>query len=58
MSLQHSPSSEADSSSASLEIPQFIQNLKVHYSSHNSLPLVPIMSKIQLVHAHPPPFPL
>jgi hypothetical protein len=36
--MQHSPSSEADSSSASLEIPHIMQSLKVHYSVHNSLP--------------------
>jgi hypothetical protein len=30
--------------------PAFLWNLKVHYRSHNSPPLEPIMSNINLVH--------
>ena len=53
MSLQHSPSSETDSSSANLEITILIHNLKVHNCVRTILQLVPIMSQILLIHALP-----
>jgi hypothetical protein len=47
--MQQSPSWEVNSHSASQEIPHLLWNLKVHHCVHKSLPLDPILSKINLV---------
>jgi hypothetical protein len=44
-SMEQGLSSEANSHSASQEIPHLLWNLKAHYCVHNSLLLVPILSQ-------------
>jgi hypothetical protein len=50
--MEQNHSSEANSFSASQEIPRILWNPKVHYGIHNSLP--PILSQINP--AHPPSY--
>jgi hypothetical protein len=53
--MEQRPSCEANSFSASQEIPRTLRNPNIHYRIHKSPPPVPILSQLSLVHA---PIPL
>ena len=54
--MEQSNSWKANWFSASQEIPRMVLNLKVHYHIYKSPLPVPTLSKINPVHATPPPF--
>jgi hypothetical protein len=56
-SMKQSPSWEVNSYSASQEAPHLLWNLKVHYCVHKTLPLDPILNKMNPVHIFPSYFP-
>ena len=51
--IQKSPLSQANSSSASQEIPHISWNPKVHYSVHKSPPLVPVPTQMNAAFSTP-----
>jgi hypothetical protein len=55
--MEQDPSWEANSHSASQEIPHLLWNPKVHYHAQNTPPLVPILSHMHPVHILPSCFP-
>jgi len=55
--MKQSPSREADSHSASQDIPYIVWDPKVHYYVHEGPPLVPILRQLHPVHTFPRYFP-
>jgi hypothetical protein len=55
--MEQSPSWEANSCTASQDIPCLLWKPKVHYRVENSQPLAPILSQMHAVHTFPPYFP-
>jgi hypothetical protein len=51
--MEQNPAEEAMCPSPNQKIPRILQNPKVSYRDHNSLPLNPILSYINLIHAIP-----
>jgi len=49
--MEHSPSWEVNSHSASQEIPHLLWNSNVYYRFHKSLPLVPILNHLNPDHS-------
>jgi hypothetical protein len=52
-SVEQRPSCEANSFSASQEIPRILWKPELHYRIHNSPPPLPILSQFNPVHTHP-----
>ena len=56
--MQQSPCREVTSSSPSQEMPRILWNSNVHHRIHKSLPPVPVLCQIGLIHPPPPLIPL
>jgi hypothetical protein len=55
-SIEQSPSSAANSRSASQKIPRLLWDTNVHYRVHKSPPMVPVLRNMNSVHTLPPYF--